>query len=256
MATAKWTAVSVLAFVVLFVCAAPNNGSDRTGRSDTRYSEYALPLTENEVPYQGYGEVDILNDGTVVIQINGALYVNPVTDDMKVEPEDALAYKIDPTDLRLVESDGFYFLDRGGEQIAERGLREHEVKTTAIDGVIKAKKAGTRVALVSLYGDLDLDFDARTGVLSVSIIDTRRGYEAFALEAPIKKYMPQTKDGRARISPDRESEPSIVLEDDYGVHCSATCSSGNCSITCDQSKLAICYCKSDGTPVCKCVNMG
>jgi hypothetical protein len=210
-------------------------------------------LQENEVPYDGYGEVSILDDATLVIKVNGAIYINEVTGSFLVEDKDVLVYTIDPTELRLAESRGFFFLDRGGVQVAERGFRPGSLSFTSFTDRADKREEEPRYELEGFVGDLTLDFDAEHGVLSVSIIDSRTLGKAFQLSAPLRRY---TQTAKARMEPiDRDTPDGgqIILEDPPSQsNCSVTCTHGSCSIACPPKMGCIAYCKTGGIPVCEC----
>jgi hypothetical protein len=249
----KWLAAPALALAVLLAAVGAQTAADRAWRVHRVSKPRALPLIENALPYRGYGEVDIVEDGALVIQLNGEVSIVPATGDVKVEPEESLVYRVDPTDLQLVESDGVYFLDRHGLELEARGLKWTDVSRIPFVTDHKETEGGTPVALLSLVGELELDYDVANDVLMVSIVDIRQGYKVFSLEAPIRRPTSVNEDSRQPVVGDRDAEAPIVLKgNEQGVSCTADCQGGECSISCDDTYIAMCYCKSDGTPVCRC----
>jgi hypothetical protein len=241
---------SLAAFALIFSFAFADSGGDRLRRSRMGH-EATLPLEANALPYDGYGEVDIVENGTIAIKVNGATFVNQETGDFIVQEEDVLLYQVDTTNLRIVESHGSVFLDRAGRGIRQRGLRSDEVVITPFERLQNKGAGGARKAIETFIGDLQLDFSPADGVLSLHIIDRQTAGREFDLIAPIARYAPQAQKGGFE-TPDVGNDPQIVLEDPpQQVECSATCSKGSCSISC-QGKPCTAYCRGGGYPVCYC----
>lgn len=211
-----------------------------------------LRVKNNQVPYAGFGSVMIVNDGTIIIEIGGKETVEYADDDeetLTVSPYDAIAFHMDITGLALVDAGGEVFLDRGGKQIAERGLSPKRVFRTLFPEASAIEQNSPRHALAWFTGDLRLAFDRNSKVLTVRAKDTEDTDRLFTLSAPVVQADGMTLNENDEIALIIQSESTVA---DGSSNCSISCPRGSASINCSNSGCN-CVCKS-GSPSCKCTN--
>jgi hypothetical protein len=238
---------------VVFGCATPGIGAGGARGQYVDAVRQTLSLVENTLPYNGYGEIDIVDDGCLVIKVGGEVYIDPETEEFTVHKSDTLVFQLDTSDLTIVEDGESVFLDKEGVQLAERGLSWDDVAYTAFPEQIEKDRAQARYALETFIGDMDLAFNQAKGTLTVSIIDTHDRGGTFDLTAPI---LTRVGAGKRTVSsrPEKPGDPQITLNPPpEQSQCSATCSKGSCEITC-QGMACTAYCRRNGFPVCECVS--
>lgn len=246
------TTVALLVSALYFgVPASVGNAGEERIQNTPAAQNKLFPVRENALPYEGFGSVTIVDDGTLIIEIGGAATTLHDEDDVEFEgigPYDAIAYQIDMSGLSLVEHRGQVFLDNNGVELRARGLRPREVFRTVFPAPdqIDANRAPT--ALVWFTGELQLSFDAQTAQLVLRIEDSEETGRVFTLAAPV------VSDAKNRR---RSEEGGIVLTPLEGhavgaSSCSITCSKGSGSVNCSESGCK-CVCKA-GKPVCICTN--
>lgn len=216
-------------------------------------ADKAVPLSQYALPYQGLGAVVIVDDGTLLIEVGGQLDEDV---EASLVSDEAIAYQLDTSGLRVIERGGEVFLDQNGKQLSEQGLRERQV--TVIPFVNTANPNPT--ALFEFTGQLDLNFDAATGLLSVTITDTESSGQAFHLSAPIQIAKPAATQGKVLLvdsnaiaASDNPNDPIVLFSmGEMKSKCSIACNNGNGSIECTR-RGCICICKTNGEPKCECV---
>ena len=236
---------------LVFGCTTPGIGADGARGRHVDAVRHTLSLAEYTLPYNGYGELDILDDGCLVIKVGGEWYINPETDESTIQESDTLIFQLDTSDLTIVENGESVFLDKKGVQLAKRGLSWDDVTVTAFPEWVEKDRAQARYALETFIGDMALSFDEAEGTLTVSIIDTHDRGGTFNLTAPILRHIRAGK--RTILSrPEKPGDPGIVLAPPpEASSCSATCTRGSCSITCENHTCTA-YCRKYGLPVCSC----
>ncbi len=244
----------VLSLSIVFVAAACL-AQQRTRVSDAKPSLHVVPLVDHTLPYQGFGAVVIVDDGTLLIALGGE--VRREDDSTLTSPfpsgSEILQYQLNTSGLAIIESKGRVFLDRNGNQLRKRGLRERQVSVTSFaDGPNDAPNS-----LYDFTGDLKVAFDAKKQVISVAIADTESSRMTFNLSAPIvagsqTDEMADSRYDNGAIADSLEDE-SILLEPPLpDSQCNISCASGSGSVTCTNSGCK-CICVVT-RPECICTN--
>lgn len=212
----------------------------------------AAPLSEYSLPYFGHGSVDIIDDGMLLIQLDGnevALTHNNDAEQLLMGAVDAVIFKMNTAGLTIIEKNNEVFLDRNQRNLRERNLNINQVTQINFPKKEKLIEQKTRQALVSLTGTLEFDYDEFTGILYLDINDSRSG-KSFSLEAPVVSF--DQAGSNTNRSLEKNNNYSITLNtvDIADSTCSATCDKGSCSISC--SGVCLAGCRSNGNPYCTC----
>ncbi len=243
----------IVCLLLLAVCVA----ADRNPKREVKTLSPRLKLTEYTLPYQGYGEVDILDDATIVVQLGGELVGNLETDDdadIWIAPIEEFAFRMNPVGLSLVEHQGGVLLDRGGTQDRARRV------AVGLGNVVPFRVPApndvpvTPIALASFSGPMSLGYDA-AGRLVLSITDAEEPARTFTFRPTYGSGEAMGADGAPVQKP---GDDTVILMGEgppigWTAGCSANCSGGSCSISCT-NQGASCYCKGS-TPVCRCVKV-
>jgi|GEM_PF-4449478 len=201
-------------------------------------SEQCEPAPELAyAPYLGYGSVTILCTGELIVRMDG----DPRSSDPEWrEPVESYVFSFVDTDgLRLVNADGYWFIDQNGEASRRYGLSPADVSTTDLPARDSKKRDGCkRQAVLDVRGEMTLELapDGRYGFLQVWDSETLNSFTAEF----------------ASVIEAGWGNPSAPLSG--GGACDTNCPEGDCDIVCGLGILrcARCYCATDGTPVCEC----
>jgi len=177
---------------------------------------------DQRIPYFGFGDVWIRRDGLVLIE---------------TEDRGGIAFFVNTAQLAVVEEDG------------EVRLKRPVAGQTAIHEFGGARQGNARSCSAAYrhVGDLDLDYDERTGHLVVRVSG---GKESFAAEFDFRGSQPPPSPRRAAGEPDIGGSNAFSCEcyGPNGGSCSAskTCPEGYecaCNCYCDRSGNS-CTCSS------------
>lgn len=217
----------------------------------------AAPFAETAMPYQGQGYVGILNNGLLVIEAGGELVYDPATDEYVPSPMETVVYRVNTSNLNVAEFDGEVFLDRNGADIRHRNVPLERVLAISFATLAESarEQQAERYAVLDFTGQMIADFDAATKTLTLAVVDQDTG-RRFSLQAPVRgaPNVGQAADagGVVLLPADDGGGPPCMGDDCSWVSsCTVDCSGGSCTISCI-SKGSLCYCKTDGTPVCSC----
>jgi len=213
------------------------------------------PFTNIALPFSGYGEITLLDEGTLIIRA-GVDGDHPPESGFGPAPLDIVFLQLDATSLSLVEHRGEFFLDENGKQIRKRDLSRRDAIVTPILAEQSARATSTPRAVAEFAGALYLSVDRKGSLLRVAITDASDDLEAFRATIRLRSEDQGETDGRSAESAGEMEYVSLM---DLGgvasghqvsVTCSAECTNGSCTMTCEGKCKA--YCTKKGIPVCEC----
>ena len=182
------------------------------------------------VPYVGYGSVTVLNDGVVIVRLDGD---PPPSDDAEWrEPIEAYSLAINPNGLSLVNMGGAYYLDRDGAQLRQRGLAPTDISKVSL-GVGLEQFTGScgRYSVLDIRGELMFEWDSESGrgYLEVTAADGSGGFDfEFGGRTAGLPWHPWC----------------------CSIHCGLF---AHCWRCCPPLYWAHCFCDTDGNAVCECL---
>ncbi len=192
-------------------------------------------------PYAGYGSVTVLNDGVILVRIDGD---PPASDGAQGrEPLESYALAMGTEGLSLVNAGSFWFLDHKGDALTQRGLSTAEVSQIPLGGKSEAEPDGCqRQAVLTIKGDLLFDWvpETSSGYIHVATEDGSREFEA--------EFAAHDQSGTLSIG-------GIFRSRGW---CEVDCPQGHCEIWCSFFGIirqARCYCDGLGQPVCECLGL-
>lgn len=180
------------------------------------------------VPYVGYGSVTVLNDGVIIVRIDGDV---PASDDADWRDSiESYSLAMNPDGLSLIAAGSEYFLDRDGTELEQRGFSPPEVSKVRLgDEPEEAPRGCDRHSVLDIEGQLVLDYLRESGQGLLQVCN-----EAVAFTLNFVVYEQGSSGGGDNS------------------HCEAHCTRGDCEITCPPMRHAVCYCTYLGVPVCRC----
>ena len=215
---------SVLACLCLMTAFAWGEGRVPKERAVRTFAEL-VPQLRTPLPYRGYGEVTILDDATLIVQMGGEIIT---------ERSESLAFDLGAEGLAAIDCDGRLFLDRHRVAWATERL-PFSAKINSFPTLREIADEPNRYAFITLTGEMELTFDSRTMELSV-VIETED--TVFSHSIRIAR----------RDANDREM---LSSDTSASSECSVRCASGYCSVTCTKKGCkAFCI---NGEPSCLCV---
>lgn len=233
--------------LVSWVCA-----SDRKVSSGVPPAVPSLRLTHYQLPYDGFGSVAILDDGSLIVELGGEEILDSETGEwLGHRPLDVLFLNINVNrGMQLYRMGRFVFLGSSdGSALAQRGLDSARVSLTSFKRSTGPDE--TAYALYTFTGRTLLQYDAATRRLHLVVDDTDHGGLRFEAEetlgVPVRKFDAQ----ETTIPNSSDDGPALLLAPVVSSSvCSANCEGGSCSISCGSGGCRS-YC--DGrTPVCRC----
>lgn len=256
-------------------CMTPGHAGEAGRAREGQASRPASPESpfNVEMPYEGPASVDLLDDGTLVLEIGPtAIPWWPAIEEANANGSSegprvpwgaaegvensggVYFFPLDTTGLTLVEDGNELFLDKDGAQVRARGLRARRViQTPVADGDV-VDTASQRYALLSVVGEALLDFDAEQRVLYVDLLEAEgsapRRHVTFSIHGAVwpesqKAGVDEDTDGLIRLA----TGDANAAE---GASCNVDGTHGSCSISCPNSQPPRCWCSSGGIPNCKC----
>jgi hypothetical protein len=206
-----------------------------------------VPISQNQLPYHGYGSVTIVDDGTILVEMGGKETITYWDDQESVEqtPYDAVAYRIDTTGLALVQAGNEVYFDRKGKQIQMRGLRSNRVFRTMFPDSDARDPNAPPTAIAWFTGDLTVAFNDATSVLTLSAKDTEGTGRVFTFQGRVVTGAPVD-------SSQVDDDLVLVVVSAGSSECSVICAQGSGNISCTNTGCK-CVCKS-GMPSCICTN--
>ena len=234
--------VCACAFLTLLACVSPLR-ADRT--TDSGPPAQLAKSCEPSIDYEGPGHLVILNNGWVLIEKGReGGYIDKEDEWHWTVTSELLNLKFDRTDLTLVDHHGELFLDRAGAQMEVRGLSWRQVDATRFEEVEQPPEGCGMFSVVSLTGDLTLEYDGASGAVRLTIC----GEETE--DTPAQEFTLIAHRGAKRSS---AVQPEALGDDEPGCQSPKCCDKASCSFSgeCQAPKIAVCYC--DGcSPVCTC----
>ena len=219
------------------------------------------PFEHTPLPYQGYGMVVLLNDGTLLIKTGGETVQGT---DLTEPVLDAVMYTLDPARLAVTEQEaGIKRLTvrtpslspaaktlrqpRNDEQpAAERPVPFRRLTAERLSGL-------TPFSVLEYWGDMTLELDIQTGRPHIQITDRQTGE---SLVVPADLLVSAKRPSRNERLGNAESQTFGSTAGGTApapgtTKCEANCRRGQCSITC-QGQAARCWCDRTGIPHCEC----
>ncbi len=247
----------VIGLALTVGCVAGGWARDGGRPSRAGESEASTPLRDYALPYHGYGEVAVLNDGMLVVDMGGKVAFDG-DGWMTVSPVKTIVYWLDSSEVKLVESDNMVFLDKGGAEMTRRGVSPLRATVTAFDRHQDIKAGAQRYSLADFAGDLEVSFDDKTRRLTVKITDSQEEEKAmtFTLAGRVTPRAAALGGGEAgALATAAGGDDEILLLDGedppwLSTTCSADCRLGSCEASC--AGTAHCYCTREGHPRCWC----
>lgn len=230
-------------------------------------STYGHPFEATPLPYEGYGYVALLNDGTLLISTGG----DEVFDEegqvlyyATQPPLDRVSYSLDPAALAVVQADRTSIELSITESSKPRlQLKEQDVegadqpRRTSWGDLVANNATGVSLfAVLEFEGNMVLDVD-ETGFPSFAITDQRTGetfYVSGAVLAAAKRIAKAVRGDARRADMSANPDGSVAGGGDAvnKAECFATCTNGKCNITCGGKLGARCWCTRGGLPKCEC----
>ena len=227
----RLTVVLVCSGMIAGAIACQDSLADFSGVRQAASAPEAPPLFDTtELPYEGRGTVSVLNDGLLVVGIGGGLL--PQNEAKRCgtpyAAKESFALAVDPGRTMLAEVNRGWSLFPKTAPIRGEAIHFDEGFVPDEDHI--------RYSVLTVEGAMCLAHDAATGVYTLEVVD---GEEAEAFF--VRFWAVEVED----------SAPGAATSRD-GSSCEATCEHGDCSITCDAGKAALCYC-DNGWPKCECI---
>ncbi len=221
-------------FAVALGCATALRAADNGAGDEMKLPKVSRSALVDDTLYSGYGEIEILADGILLVSVREMLTVDNGDESDQVEFLETSAYGLDTTRLSLVQHGNEVFLDQDGLQLERRGLTADEVSLVLFEGAGRAPSTNGNDVLDSFSGDMNLRSGRRSDSVFISVLDDKTG-RLFTVTLG-----GSTGGARGDDSEKQESNCSIV-----------TCPKGSQSITCI-GEGCFCRCKK-GRPDCHCI---
>jgi len=167
--------ITILAVGSVTVLAQAGRKTGRTtGDMRDHQSEFALG---KYLPYEGLGTVDLLDDGTLAIELGGTRWV----DDEPVQEgtSDMFLFDLNSTGVSLIQHNGEYFIDVDGGELAARSLDARRVVRTVLPERKNVDISSQRYAVYSETGTLRVNVTA-DAVMTVTVEDEDTGGRLFS----------------------------------------------------------------------------
>ncbi|MBI4717692.1 MAG: hypothetical protein HY763_07810 [Planctomycetes bacterium] len=209
------------------------------------------------LPYHGYGTVDVLDDGLIVVEIGGRVLFDPDAEDGPViEPSRTIAYRVDPHRARLVRREAVLVVE-GVVPPGVADLSDSSATITTFRDPAAAARPATRHALVTLSGDLSVALTDSDGSLSLSMVDQADHGWTLALSGRLVRganALHEVSEAADAGAADPGSGPGLFLypAEAESSACSVECRKGAANINCNNKGCA-CWC-SNGVPRCRCID--
>lgn len=195
------------------------------------------------LPYEGLGTVDLIDDGTLAIELGGLRWIDD--EPVIVEPQQFFLLELGGTGISLVHHNGESFVDANGGELARRGLDVRNVVRTTLPERTSINSSSTRFSVLSVTGALSVTLDENAAV-SISVDDVETGIQLFSFYG----LLVTDTTGAAVASGDYPTAQPAGPRP--GSDCHATCPGGaSCDIYCGPQGCAA-WC-SGKKPKCMCL---
>lgn len=224
------------------------------GESATQEQTVIFPPSGVHFPYDGSGVLEIIDDGTVLLQVNGEGVFDEVTGEV-IPTLENIAFRISPVGLALIENNSHLFLDRGGVQARLEALPAGNQKVEYFEIPSKVEDAENTVrTLLYLSGKISLAFDEAQSRISITAEDTesRRSFSTVAIVKAPSSFNNGVVAGTSGLN---ELEADFLPDYVFASSCSACCGPQgqySCSVNCPKACQAGCR---GSTPFCECIDM-
>jgi len=192
-------------------------------------------LVDNKF-YSGYGEIEILADGLLLVSVRKMVTVDDGDGPDNVELLESSGYSLDPTGLSLVEYGNEFFLDQDGIQLQRRGLTADQVGLVPFGVAGRAPSTEGNDVLDTFAGEMNMRPGGPSGSVFLSVLD--------AGTARLFTVTLGAGTGGAR-----DGSGGQVQESTCSI---SSCKKGSSTITC-YGEGCVCRCKND-RPDCHCVS--